>query len=34
MNPWLLDKYVAYVKAHRGPELTEQTIWEVFEGAT
>ena len=31
MNAWLLDKCVAYAKAHRHPELTEQTIWEVFE---
>jgi hypothetical protein len=28
---WLFDKYIAYAKAHRHPELTEQTIWEVFE---
>jgi hypothetical protein len=31
MNAWLLDKCVAYAKVHRHPELTEQTIWEVFE---
>ncbi len=31
MNAWLLDKCVAYAKAHHHPELTEQTIWEVFE---
>ncbi len=31
MNAWLLDKCVAHAKAHRHPELTEQTIWEVFE---
>src|SRR5690349_14592436 len=31
LNAWLLDKCVAYAKAHRHPELTEQTIWEVFE---
>src|ERR671935_3300800 len=31
MNAWLLDKCIAYAKAHRHPELTEQTIWEVFE---
>jgi hypothetical protein len=29
MNAWLLDKCIAYAKAHRHPELTEQTIWEV-----
>jgi transposase len=33
MNAWLTDRCVAYAKAHRHPELTEQTIWEVFEGA-
>jgi transposase len=31
LNDWLLDKCVAYAKAHRHPELSEQTIWEVFE---
>src|SRR3974390_2531975 len=31
MNGWLLDKCIAYAKAHRHPELTEQTTWEVFE---
>ena len=31
MNAWLLDKCIAYAKAHRHPELTDQTIWEVFE---
>src|SRR5438046_965956 len=31
MNAWLLDKCIAYAKAHRHPELTEQTVWEVFE---
>lgn len=31
MNAWLPDQCVAYAKAHRHPELTEQTIWEVFE---
>ena len=31
MNAWLLDQSIAYAKAHRHPELTEQTIWEVFE---
>jgi hypothetical protein len=30
MNAWLLDKCIAYAKAHRHPELNEQTIWEVF----
>jgi hypothetical protein len=31
MNAWLLDKCIAYAKVHHHPELTEQTIWEVFE---
>src|SRR5947209_7105877 len=31
MNAWLLDKCVTYAKAHHHPELTEQTIWDVFE---
>jgi transposase len=31
LNAWLLDKCVAYAKAHRHPDLTEQTVWEVFE---
>jgi transposase len=31
LNAWLLDKCIAYAKAHRHPELTEQTIWQVFE---
>src|SRR5690349_2794245 len=31
LNAWLLDQAIAYVKAHRHPELIDQTIWEVFE---
>jgi len=31
LNSWLLDKCVAYAKAHRHPEITDKTIWEVFE---
>ena len=31
LNAWLLDQCIAYAKAHRHPELTEQTIWDVFE---
>src|SRR5216110_3116155 len=31
LNAWLADKCVAYAKAHRHPELAEQTVWEVFE---
>jgi hypothetical protein len=31
LNAWLLDKCVAHAKAHRHPEQTDRTIWEVFE---
>jgi transposase len=31
LNAWLLDRCVAYAKAHKHPELTN-TIWQVFEG--
>jgi len=31
LNAWLLDQCVAYAKAHRHPEFTERTVWEVFE---
>jgi transposase len=31
LNAWLLDKCIAYAKVHHHPELTEQTIWDVFE---
>ena len=31
LNAWLLDQCIAYAKAHRHPELSEQTIWEAFE---
>jgi transposase len=31
LNAWLTDKCIAYAKAHRHPELLEQTIWDVFE---
>jgi len=31
LNAWLTDKSIAYAKAHHHPELTGQTIWEVFE---
>jgi transposase len=31
MNAWLTDKCIAHAKAYRHPELTEQTIWQVFE---
>jgi hypothetical protein len=29
--PWLDDRSVAWAKAHRHPETSERTIWEVFE---
>ena len=31
LNAWLLDKCLAWAKAHAHPERPEQTIWEVFE---
>jgi hypothetical protein len=31
LNAWLLDKCIAYAKAHHHPELTGRAIWEVFE---
>ncbi len=31
MNAWLADKCIAYAKAHRHPEQTERTVWDVFE---
>jgi hypothetical protein len=31
LNAWLLDRCVAYARAHKHPELTDRTIWEVFE---
>ena len=31
LNAWLLDKCIAYAKAHPHPERAEQTVWEVFE---
>ena len=31
LNAWLLDRCVAYAKAHRHPELTDQTVWSAFE---
>jgi len=31
LNAWLLDRCVAYAKAHRHPELADRTVWEVFE---
>jgi transposase len=31
LNAWLLDRCVAYAKAHKHPELNERTIWQAFE---
>ncbi|QPC92981.1 IS21 family transposase [Mesorhizobium sp. INR15] len=31
LNAWLLDKCIAYTKAHRHIEQPERTIWNVFE---
>ncbi len=31
LNAWLLDKCLAWAKAHAHPERPERTIWEVFE---
>jgi hypothetical protein len=31
LNAWLLDKCVAYAKAHKHPEIADRTIFEVFE---
>jgi transposase len=31
LNAWLLDRCVAYAKAHKHPELTDCTIWQAFE---
>jgi Mu transposase, C-terminal domain len=31
LNAWLLDKCIAYARAHIHPERPDQTVWEVFE---
>jgi transposase len=31
LNAWLLDRCVAYAKAHPHPEFQERTVWQVFE---
>ena len=31
LNAWLLDRCVAYAKAHPHPERRERTVWEMFE---
>jgi transposase len=31
LNAWLMDKCIAYSKAHAHPERADRTVWEVFE---
>ena len=31
LNAWLLDRCIAYAKAHKHPELADCTIWQAFE---
>jgi transposase len=31
LNAWLLDRCIAYAKAHRHPEFKDRTVFEVFE---
>jgi transposase len=31
LNAWLLDQCVAYARAHRHPEMRDQTVWQMFE---
>ena len=31
LNIWLLEKCIAFAEAHRHPEFTTRTIWQVFE---
>ncbi|MCX7899074.1 MAG: IS21 family transposase, partial [Methylocystis sp.] len=31
LNAWLMDKCIAYAKAHAHPERADKTVWEVFE---
>src|SRR5437660_2397056 len=31
LNAWLLDRCVAYAKAHKHPERVDRTIWQAFE---
>jgi hypothetical protein len=31
LNAWLMDRCIAYAKAHPHPESSERTVWEVFE---
>jgi transposase len=31
LNSWLMDQVIAYAKAHRHPEIKDQTLWQRFE---
>ena len=31
LNDWLIDRCIAWAKAHRHPEARDKTIWEMFE---
>src|SRR3954447_104127 len=31
LNAWLMDRAIAYAKAHRHPQLKDRTVWQVFE---
>ena len=31
LNAWLMDKCIAYAKAHSHPERPDRTVWEMFE---
>ena len=31
LNAWLLDRTIAFAKAHRHPEFRDRTVWEMFE---
>jgi transposase len=31
LNAWLLDRCIAYAKAHKHPELPGKTVWQAFE---
>lgn len=31
LNAWLLDKTIAYARAHRHPEFKDRSVWEAFE---
>lgn len=31
LNAWLLDRCIAWAKAHPHPEIRDRTVWEIFE---